>query len=173
MPHAEVFLRDQFVEHVIDCSLRRELKQLVRRQPTATLLEVQAEEIRWEREGLPGGVRGRSNSVPSMLGLQYVVRSGPQVVASPPHVSELSEMREMLKLQQEQLNLLTQSISRLQSSQQRSHSSNRDSVICRRCQQPGHFTRECDGVRAATRTQPSFPAQPFSRQPHVVQNSEN
>lgn len=41
-----VLLRDQFVEHVFDSALRRELKQLVRRQPTATLLEVRAEAIR-------------------------------------------------------------------------------------------------------------------------------
>lgn len=58
MSNAEVLLQDQFVEHVTDSSLRLELKQYVRRQPTATLLEVRAEVIRWEREGLPGGVRG-------------------------------------------------------------------------------------------------------------------
>ncbi|KAL0174035.1 hypothetical protein M9458_030003, partial [Cirrhinus mrigala] len=39
VPNAPVLLRDQFVEHVSDNALRRELKQLVRRQPTATLLE--------------------------------------------------------------------------------------------------------------------------------------
>lgn len=173
MPNAEVLLRDQFAEHVIDGALRRELKQFVRRQPTATLLEVRGEAIRWEREGLPGGARGRSHSVPSLLGLQYGVKSGHQGVANPPHVSELSEMREMLKLQQEQLNQLTQSISRLQSSHQHSRSSHRGPIVCRRCQQPGHFARECDGVRAAPRTQPSLPAQQFSRQLHATQPSEN
>lgn len=39
MPNAGALLRDQFVEHVRDSSLRRELKQLVRRQPDYTLLE--------------------------------------------------------------------------------------------------------------------------------------
>ncbi len=34
MPNAETLLRDQFVEYVSDGALRRELKQLVRRQPT-------------------------------------------------------------------------------------------------------------------------------------------
>ena len=38
MPNADVLLRDQFIEHVLDSSLRRELKQLVRRQPTATFV---------------------------------------------------------------------------------------------------------------------------------------
>lgn len=66
MPNAEVMLRDQFLEQVLDGALRRELKQLVRRQPSASLLEVRGEAFRWEREGMPGGVRGRSHSLPSV-----------------------------------------------------------------------------------------------------------
>lgn len=46
VPNAEVLLCDQFAEHVIDGTLQRELKQFVRRQPTATLLEVTDEVIR-------------------------------------------------------------------------------------------------------------------------------
>lgn len=172
MPNAEALLRDQFVEHVIDGALRRELKQLVRRQPAATLLEVRSEAIRWELDGLPGGARGRSHSVPSVLGFQYGVQSGHQVVARP-HVSELNEMREMLKLQQEQLNQLTQSISLLQSSHQRSCAPPRGPIICRRCHQPGHFARECDGVRATPRPHSPPPAPQFSRQPHAPRPSEN
>ena len=75
IPNAEVLLRDQSVEHVLDESLRRELKQFVRRQTTATLLEARSEARRWEQEGLPGGVRGRSQSVPSVFGAQCVVGS--------------------------------------------------------------------------------------------------
>lgn len=58
MPNADVLLRDQFIENVFDGSLPRELKQLTRRQPTVSLLDARTEAIRWEREGLPGGVRG-------------------------------------------------------------------------------------------------------------------
>lgn len=129
------------------------------------------DQIRWEREGLPGGVRGRSHSVPSVLGLQYGVKSGPQVVVNPPHASELSEMREMLKLQQEQLNQLTQNISRLQNSHQRGRSPRRGPILCRRCQQPGHFARECEGVLAAPRTQLPYLHNKFSRQPHTTRHS--
>lgn len=172
MHNAEVLVRDQFVEHVIDGALRRELKQFVRRWPAADLLEVRSEAIRWEREGLPGGLRGRSHSVPLVLGLQYGVRGGPQGVAGPPPASELSEMKEMLKRQQEQLNQLTQSLRQLQSAPQHSRPPNRGPVICRRCQQPGHFARECEGVRAAPRARPSLPAQP-TRQFHGSQPSEN
>ena len=75
MPHTGAILRDQFVKHILNSSLRRELKQLVRCHPGCTLLEVRTEAIRWEREGLPGGVRGRSQSVPSVYGVQYGVRA--------------------------------------------------------------------------------------------------
>lgn len=69
MPNAAALLRGQFAEHVLDGSLRRELKQLVRRQPDSTLLDVRAEAIRWEREGLSGGAGSRSHSVPSLFGV--------------------------------------------------------------------------------------------------------
>ncbi|XP_056230621.1 uncharacterized protein LOC130168067 [Seriola aureovittata] len=157
MLNADVLLRDQFVESVIDGSLRRELKQLVRRQPAVSLLEARAEAIRWEREGLPGGVRGRSHSVPSVLGLQYGVQSAPPV-ANRPQAGELLEVKEMLMRQQEQLNRLTDSLAQLQTNQQRNHSTYRGPVICRRCQQPGHFARECEGGRALPRPRPLAPA---------------
>lgn len=153
MPNADVLLRDQFVENVIDGSLRREIKQLVRRQPAVSLLEVRAEAIRWEREGLPGGVRCRSHSVPSVMGLQYGVQSTPPV-ANPSHVGELRE------LQQEQLNRLTDTLAQLQTGQQRNHPPYRGPVICRRCQQPGHFARECEGGRVPPRPRSLAPAAP-------------
>lgn len=168
MLNADILLRDQFVEHVIDGSLRRDLKQLVRRQPTATLLEVRSEAVRWEREGQPGGARGRSHSVPSVLGLQCAVQGTPSVLS--PQVPGLLELREMLRLQQEQLNRLTDSIAQLQSSQPSNRAPHRGPVICRRCQQPGHFARECEGRRVPARYQSSAPSRGgqqngLSRQP--------
>lgn len=148
MLNAEVFLRDQFVEHVLDSSLRRELKQLVRRQPTATLLDVRGEAIRWEREGTPGGARGRSHSVPLALGFQYGVQSDAHSgVDRSSLCSEMSELREMLKLQQQQLTQLTQSVAQLRDQPRRGRPFHNSSVICRRCQKPGHFAAECDGER--------------------------
>lgn len=73
MPNAEVLLRDQFVEHVLDGALCCELKQFVSRQPTVSLLDVRGEVVQWECEGLPGGARGRSHSVPLVFGIQYGV----------------------------------------------------------------------------------------------------
>ena len=178
MSNAQVLLRDQFTEHVLDSSLRRELKQLVRRCPTSTLLEVREEAIRWEREGMPGGARGRSYSVPSAHGIQYAVRSGARPSASDsPQRSELSDLKDMLRQQQEQLNQLTQTLALLHGTQQPSQHSQpnrllRDGpVICRRCQQPGHYARQCEAQRpyplppratspSSGRGGPSFPRTP-------------
>lgn len=145
--NAEVLLRDQFVEHVLDSSLRRELKQFVRRHPIATLLEVRGEAIRWEREGFSGGARERSHSLPSIYGLQYGVQGNacPAPPVNPPH-SELGELKELLKCQQEQLNQLTQTVASLQTRRPRN-----GPLICLRCQQPGHFARDCEGDRVPPR----------------------
>lgn len=173
VPNAEVLLRDQFAEHVLDGALRRELKQFVRRQPTATLLEVRGEAIRWEREGSPAGVRGRSNSVPAVFGVQYGIQSRSPGVTNEHQGSELKELREMMVRQQEQLNQLTQSITQLQGSNQRSRSMHRGPIICRRCQQPGHLAWQCEGVRVPPTT-PAGPALPqTNRQSRPTQFSEN
>lgn len=71
--NADVLLHDQFVEHVCDC-VSVELKQLTYCEPLATLLEVHAEAMRWEQEGMPGGGRGLSHSVPSTYDIQYGVQ---------------------------------------------------------------------------------------------------
>ncbi|TWW67321.1 Retrovirus-related Pol polyprotein from transposon opus, partial [Takifugu flavidus] len=147
IPNADVLLRDQFVEHVLDGSLRRELKQLVRRQPTITLLELRGEAIRWEREGLPGGTRGRSVSLPTAYGLQYGVQGRPhQVPQARPQEPGLDAVMDLLKRQQEQLNQLTMTVASLQAPPPLAPISRSGPLICRRCQQPGHFARECDAV---------------------------
>lgn len=174
IPNAEALLRDQFVEHVLDIGLRRELKQLVRRDPTSSLLDVRSEAMRWEREGMPGGARGRSQSVPVAYGAQYAIQGESQVVrlSSPPK-SELAELREMLKSQQEQLNQLTQGLARLQVPNSYSRSPRHSNIVCRRCQQSGHFARECDGERVLPRAPAVGTSSTGSRQFRSSQPSEN
>lgn len=155
MPNAEVLLRDQFVEFVLDPVLRRELKQFVHRQPLCTFLKVRGEAIRWEREGMPGGARCRCQSLPVVYGVQYGVQGKSQVDASSPSVkSELDELRDMLRLQQEQLSQLTQGLARLQGPQFQNSSPRRNPVIYRRCQRAGHFAIDCDGERVPLRSGP-------------------
>ncbi|KAL6490489.1 hypothetical protein MHYP_G00008340 [Metynnis hypsauchen] len=55
VPNSDVLVRDQFVEHVNDSALCRELKRLVRLTPTLSMLQVRTEAIRWEQEGRPSG----------------------------------------------------------------------------------------------------------------------
>lgn len=137
---ASTFLRDQFVEHVLDFNLRRELKRVVRQHPDYILLEVRAEAIRWEREGRPDEPRGRSYSVPSLSAMQC---SG-GVASDNPGNSEMADLKQMLLKQQEQLNQLTQGLLALQTAPWPPANLQRPArVICRRCQKPGHYAREC------------------------------
>lgn len=153
IPNAGDLLRDQFVEHALDSSLRRTLKQYVRNRPTASLLDVRSEAIRWEREGQPGGFRGRSHSVPSAYGLQYGVQSDSHSrhPIAPPR-SEMSDLMEILNRQQAQLDQLTQTIAALQAPRPPGNFVRRGPLICRRCQQPGHIARECRGPTVPPRS---------------------
>lgn len=145
----DVLLRDQFVEYVSDCSLRRELKQFVRAHPAATLIEVRSEAIRWEQEGMPGGGRGRSYSVPSAFGFQHTVQGGHHSYSkagNPPPTSELGELKEILRNQQEQLNQLTMSVAALNRAPRSTTNYRSNTGNCWKCQQPGHLARECNGA---------------------------
>lgn len=172
VPNSVVLVRDQFVEHVLDNALRRELKQFVRSQPTATILEVRGEAMRWEREGLPGSARARSFSLPSAYGLQYAVRGSPcSTPPATPKGSELDELKAMLKQQQEQLGQLTQTVASLQASVFSGRSHRNGPIICRRCQKPGHFAKDCDGERVAPhpRPNPSAPPSTTSRSSRLTE----
>lgn len=156
MPNSETLLRDQFVEYVLDSALRRELKQFVRQHPRATLLDVRGEAIRWEQEGMARSSRGRGLSTSS--GIQYGVYGSKSYAGS-----ELVELKEMLKRQQEQLDQLTHNVTLLQNAPRKFQSStavNRGVVICRKCQQPGHYARECSSQSVSSRINSSPPCPP-------------
>ncbi|XP_036066951.1 uncharacterized protein LOC112140891 [Oryzias melastigma] len=147
MTNAESLLRDQFTEHVWDSLLRRELKKWVRGHPDSTLLDVRREAMRWEQEGLQGGTRGRSSSVPLINGTQYGVQGGSQQITHTRPMSEIGELKELIRSQQEQLNELTRNVGLLQKSHQQNREPRNRQIVCRHCGQTGHFARECDGVR--------------------------
>lgn len=150
--NADVLLRDQFVEHVCEGALLRELKQMIRHQPTATLIDVRKEAIMWEREGSAEAPRALSFLLPfcgerplGLSGTSCAVISDTR--GGRVSNSELEELKEMLKQQQSQINQLTRSMAALQEPPGRNRFPCDGVVICRRCQQPGHYARECDGER--------------------------
>lgn len=176
MPNAATLLRDQFVEHVGDSDLRRELKRVVRQHPGYSLLQIRAEAIRWEREGRPDEPRGRSYSLPALCAFQRVGSISP----SSPAQTEMAEIKNMLKQQQEQLNTLTQSLQALQSAPKPSQPATRQyqphfpgPVTCRRCQKPGHYARECDNPRFIPARQHLSGYQPTAAVTSVSHQAEN
>lgn len=144
MPNSVILLRDQFVEHVTDPALRRALKQIVRAHPSHTLLDIRKEAIRWEQEGMSLERRERSYSVPSFCATQVSTTSNTSSKSN--YSAEIAEIKELLKQQQIQLNQLGEQLSRLQHSPKRP-SMHHNQVVCRRCQQPGHFASHCDNER--------------------------
>ncbi len=166
MANSATLLRDQFVEHVIDPALRRALKQSVRAHPHFTLLEIRKEAIRWEREGMSVEGRARSYSVPLLCATHVSTTSNPSSIGN--HSVEIAEIKELLKRQQEQLSQLGEQLSRLQNPP-RQPSVQHNQVVCRRCQQPGHFASHCDNERVEPRPQSYFRQRIGSQQ----QPSEN
>lgn len=71
----------------------------MRQQPLSSVLDVRAGALRWECEGLPSVARDHSNFPPSAFGIQQGVQGVSQSPARSPQVSELNEMRQLLKQQ--------------------------------------------------------------------------
>ena len=155
MQGGPTLLRDQFVEHVLDPNLRRELKRVVRQHPDYSLLDVRSEAIRWEREGRPEEPRGRSYSVPSFSAMQYSESKAPTTSAISTANTEMAELKCMLQNQQEQLNKLTQGLFALQAaSRPPARQTYPNTIICNRCQKPGHYANQCRNERANSHAQP-------------------
>ncbi|KAA8579083.1 hypothetical protein FQN60_007203 [Etheostoma spectabile] len=150
----------------------RELKRLVRDDTALSLLDVRAEAIRWELEGKPNGGDQR-HSVPSFCAVQNSRVQG-HVAHSPtlPATPQLAELVAMMKKQQDQINQLSQNLLQMQLPP-RPHRFNQSStVICRRCQQPGHYARDCENERVPSRSN-SFVRTPPAVASTISQQAEN
>lgn len=82
----------------------------------------------------------------------------------------------MLHRQQQQLDLLTQTIARNQTTFSHRRTPRPAQLICRRCQQPGHFARECDGEQRPPRPLPRPVVAPSAGEPRSLpgpNHSEN
>lgn len=171
IPDSAKLLRDQFVECVADGNLSRELKRIVREHPDHDLHAIRDEAIRWEREGRAGEGSGRSRSysVPSVYSMQH---AGP-AKGQKDHVGlELAELKEMLKQQQAQINQLTQELKSTRTSVKPRTFQKRGQVICRRCQKPGHFAKDCDNERVVA-SEPNHSSQNSATPYFRSQQAEN
>lgn len=101
-------LRDQFIEHMRDNTLRRELKRQVRLNPEMSFLEVCSEAIRWADEGETPGVRPRAHSCAADFQVVGTYRSNP---LSPEFTNELGELKDCLRKQQVQLDAILKHLS--------------------------------------------------------------
>ncbi len=154
IPDPDALVRDQFIEHVRDGLLRRELKKSVRLNPDASFLAMRSEAIRWVEDGERVGTpRPRSYSCDSQALLVSECRADSHAVTVKPN-DELAEMKECLRKQQTQLDTILQHLSSSHSPTIQgqgfggpSHRPYRfqpdGKPICLRCGQPNHIARFC------------------------------
>lgn len=161
VPSSDRVLRDQFVEHVRDVMLKRELKRLVREKPSSTLLEVRSEALRWVEEGNREVV---ASYVQPWCNLTQGRVVEPESKIRFQETTELKEVKEMLRQQQVQINELTQRLESFMSQKNESSVTStrqNSSRRCLRCNRFGHIARYC--------RQP-WPIDANSRSPQVTVN---
>lgn len=147
--NSDLTLRDQFIEHMRDGNLRRELKRQVRLNVGMSFLEARAEAIRWADEGETPSIRPRAQSCAADVQIASAYRSGNSTSESG---SELAELKECLRKQQGQLDAILKHLSlntvdnvgggvgprprtaRFQADGR---------PICMRCNKAGHIARFC------------------------------
>lgn len=153
MPCADMLLRHQFIEHVQDDMLRRELKQRVLQDPNTTFVDLRGAALRWAEASRQGG-RGRprayscdsySQAVDNFEVNTNAITVGPS--------DEIAEIKECLRKQQTQLDTIMKHVtgqaspvarSDVASNSARRFLSQADGrPICHRCNRPGHIARFC------------------------------
>ena len=157
----DTLVRDQFMEHVRDVSLRRELKSIVRQRPLISFLLLRQEAIKWVEEGeRPSGQTraGLHHCGVDVEGSCHALGVGKG--------SEFSALQEQFKRQQSQIDNIMQSLSKIERALDqpagRPFKPNRQFTpeglpICLRCQKPGHVLRQCrQGQRPRTSSMPSM-----------------
>lgn len=163
IPNADHLVRDQFIEHVRDSMLRRELKRSLRFNPDASFLTIRSEAIRWVEEGEHiGNPRARAYSCDTQIEVVSDCNIESQTVTTKPH-NDWVELKETLSKQQAQLDLLLNHFALTNTqptqSQPATVAKNRPvktyrydptgKPICIRCNQAGHIARFCRGGRGS------------------------
>ncbi|XP_026119499.1 uncharacterized protein LOC113098681 [Carassius auratus] len=142
-------LRDQFIEHMRDNTLRRELKRQVRLNAEMSFLEVRAEAIRWADEGGTPSIRPRAHSCTADVQVVGTYRS---TQFSSESTNELGELKDCLRKQQTQLDAILKHLSINPSNPVGGAVGSRPvsarfqadgKPICMRCNKAGHIARFC------------------------------
>lgn len=154
IPNSDVLLRDQFIEHVLDDMLRRELKQRVAQEPTTTFVDLRATALRWAEASRPGSrVKSRAYSCDTYSQAVDSFEASVNVVTARPS-DEITEIKECLRKQQAQLDTIMKHVTAQFSPPIQSEAPSLNSTkhfrfqadgkpICHRCNRAGHIARFC------------------------------
>ena len=152
VPNSDRLLRDQFLENVLDETLRRELKKQVATTPEISFVSLRSVAIKWgEEERTAGKTRPRAYSCDTYM---HAVRSEGEVNAVGVKTKDdMSELRDCFRKQQAQLDAImkhlgmssqTGSQPREQPSSSRPYPYTSDGKpVCLRCNRDGHIARFC------------------------------
>ena len=150
IPNSDVILRDQFIEHILDDTLRRELKQRVLQTPDISFIDLRAIAIRWVEASKPSN-KNRPRAFSCDVQFLDVVEANSNLVATKP-IDEIAEIKESLRKQQCQLDSIMQHLKAQspqtssdppRSSARRLYTQADGKPICHRCNKPGHIARYC------------------------------
>lgn len=155
VPNSDVVLRDQFIEHIHDDTLRRELRKEVLEAPDMLFVNLRGIALRWGETSRHGGkTRSRAFSCDTHCQVIDGVEASTHAVAAKPS-DDILEIKECLRRQQAQLDTIMKHISThgIQSSQSGVSQIPTSSKpfrfqadgkpICQRCNRAGHIARFC------------------------------
>lgn len=166
VPLPDMVLRDTFVENLFNIKLHQELTQVLRTHPNHTFREIRDIALKWERRQVAlGATRPR----PTPRDDPVPVATRTIAVDTPPTpvlCKELEELRETLKNQQRQIDMILQKLNTSVSAtwdapppllprpgpRTRPLPFQSDGTpICLRCREPGHMARYCPRATGAQR----------------------
>lgn len=163
VPNSDRLLRDQFIENVLDDTLRRELKKQVATAPEMSFVSLRSIAIKWGEEARTGGkARARAYSCDAYM--QVEGGGGDVNAVSAKTRDEMSELRECFSKQQAQLDAILKQLGmfpqhvtqpREQTSSSRPYRYMPDGKpVCLRCNRAGHIAKFCRVDMGTAQNQP-------------------